>query len=160
MATYGGPKLSKRAAHKALVESRKDQPFVKMCKVGRRNALPFPKDFFTMARESEREGVLMTRVGKKPVTYRCETTDAKGNIITVGLQKLAPPLRGWSALLPKGVAFTFHTRRDALKFIGDLQTEVVEPPEEDKAPFSHNDVDEDGAIIDVDTDGNPMEYGK
>jgi hypothetical protein len=116
-------KISKRAAHKAAVAARKTQPLTKVCKnIGRRNALPFPPDFFAMARENEREGVLLTKINRKPPTFKAETQDDEGNLIEVGLQKAAPPLRGWNVLLPKGERQYFRTRRVACKFIGLLQT--------------------------------------
>jgi hypothetical protein len=120
-------KISKRAAHKAAVEARKAQPFVKVCKnIGRRNALPFPPDFFAMASEEEREGVLLTRVSKKPPTFRAETTDDKGQLITVAIQKSPRPTRGWNVLLPKGERMYFATRRKALKWVSLLQATVDE----------------------------------
>jgi hypothetical protein len=118
-------RISKRAAHKAAVAARKDQPFVKLCKQ-RRNPLPFPSDFFAMAAESEREGVVLTRVSKKPVTFRAETTDDKGNPIVVALQKSPRPTRGWNVMLPQGEGLYFATRRKACKYIADLQTVEIE----------------------------------
>lgn len=124
-----GQRVSKRAAHKAAVEARKDQPFVKLRKQ-RRNPLPFPSDFFAMARESEREGVLLTKVSTKPPTFRAETTDDQGNSIIVALQKAPKPMRGWTVMLPKGEGIFFKTRRAACKYIGDLQTTAVEARDE------------------------------
>jgi hypothetical protein len=118
-------RISKRAAHKAAVESRKDQPFVKLRKQ-RRNPMPFPSDFFAMAAESEREGVLLTLVCKKPRTFRAETTDDKGNSVIVALQKAAPPSRGYTVMLPDGNGVMFPTRRKALKYIADLEVTEVE----------------------------------
>lgn len=128
MARYGQQKISKRAAHKALVEARKDLPFTKLRKLRkqRRKPLPFPTDFFAMAREQEREGVLMTRVSRKPSTFRCETTDDAGNTIEVALQAAPRGVRGWNVLLPKGGRQFFATRRKALKFIGLLQVTPIE----------------------------------
>ena len=116
-----GQKIGKRAAHKAAVAARKDQPVVKLRKQ-RRNPLPFPSDFFAIARESEREGVLLTKVSRKPPTFRAETVDDKGNPIIVALQKAPKPMRGWTVMLPKGEGILFPTRRKACKYIGDLQT--------------------------------------
>jgi len=120
-----GQQISKRAAHRAAVEARKDQPFVKLRKQ-RRNPLPFPKDFFAIAGENEREGVLLTKVSRKPPTFKAETTDDKGQPIVVALQKSPRPTRGWIVMLPKGEGLYFPTRRKACKYIGDLQTTVVE----------------------------------
>jgi len=119
-----GQKISKRAAHRAAVEARKDQPFVKLRKQ-RRNPLPFPKDFFAMANEEEREGVLLTRVCKKPPTFRAETTDSKGQPIVVALQKAPRGSRGYTVMLPKGEGLYFPTRRKACKYIADLETVEV-----------------------------------
>jgi hypothetical protein len=121
-------RISKRAAHKAAVEARRDQPFVKLRKQ-RRNPLPFPSDFFAVARESEREGVLLTKVCRKPPTFRAETVDDEGNQIVVALQKAPKGSRGYTVMLPKGEAVYFPTRRKACKYIGDLQTTVVEEEE-------------------------------
>lgn len=115
-------KISKRAAHKAAVAARKDQPVVKLRKQ-RRNPPPFPSDFFAQSRESEREGVLLTQVSRKPPTYRAETVSDSGQPITVALQKSPRPTRGWNVLLPKGERMHFRTRRLACKFIGLLQAE-------------------------------------
>ena len=121
-----GQRISKRAAHKAAVAARKDQPFVKLRKQ-RRKPLPFPSDFFAIARESEREGVLLTKVCRKPPTFRAETTDDQGNSIIVALQKTDPRMgRSWTVMLPQGEGFTFPTRRKALKYIADLETVEVE----------------------------------
>ena len=122
--TRPGQKVSKRAAHKAAVAARKGPPIVKVCKnIGRRNALPFPPDFFAMARESEREGVLLSLIAKLPRTYRAETVDAEGNSIVVALKKSPRPTRGWDVLLPQGEGLHFATKREALKFIGLLTVE-------------------------------------
>jgi hypothetical protein len=118
-------KLSKRAQHKADVEARKDQPFVKRRKQ-RRNPLPFPEEFFALAGEHEREGVLLTRMSRRPPVFKCETLDDKGNNITVAMSKMTKPNRGWLVRMPAGEAHAFRTQRDALKFIGGLQVEVVE----------------------------------
>ena len=118
-------RLSKRAAHRAAVEARRDQPVVKLRKQ-RRNPLPFPTDFFAIARESMREGVLLTKVSRKPPTFKAETLDEAGNRIVVALQKAPKPMRGWTVMLPKGEGLYFATRRKACKYIGDLQTTEVE----------------------------------
>lgn len=115
-----GQQISKRAAHKAAVEARRDQPFVKLRKQ-RRNPLPFPTDFFAMARESEREGVLLTKVCRKPPTFKAETVDDEGNVVTVAIQKAPRLTRGWNVLLPKGERMYFATKRKACKFVGLLQ---------------------------------------
>ena len=117
-------RISKRAAHKAAVAARKDQPLVKLRKQ-RRNPLPFPSDFFAIARESEREGVLLTRVSRKPPTFRAETVDDNGNSIIVALQKAPRPMRGYTVLLPNGEGVVFPTRRKACKYIADLQVTEV-----------------------------------
>lgn len=113
----GTSKLSKRAQHKADVEARKDLPFVKRRKQ-RRNKLPFPLGFFAMAREQEREGVLMTRVNKKPARFFLEHSDANGVVINGALQALP---KGYSLLLPDGGIHEFKTQRKALKFFSRLQ---------------------------------------
>ena len=122
----GVQKISKRAAHKLAVAARKKAPIVKRRKQ-RRNALPFPSDFFTIARETEREGVLLTKVCKKPPTFRAESLDDQGNLITTALQKDPRPLRGYTVMLPGGIGHRFPTLRKACKFVGLLQaTEATE----------------------------------
>lgn len=128
-----GQVISKRAAHKAAVAARKDQPFVKVRKQ-RRNPLPFPSDFFAMARESEREGVLLTKVCKKPPTFKAESLDDAGNLVTVALQKLPRPMRGYTVMLPKGEGIVCQTLRKACKFVSTLQVTQDEDgsPDHDK----------------------------
>lgn len=119
-----GQKISKRAAHRAAVEARKTQPFVKRRKQ-RRNKLPFPLGFFAMAREQEREGVLMTQVQKKPARFFLEHEDANGVVINGALQALPKGRRGYTLMLPEGGIHEFKTQRRALKFFSLLQK--VEP---------------------------------
>ena len=114
MARYGQQKISKRAAHKLAVASRKDLPFIKLRKKSRKDQ-PFPSDFFAAAREQEREGVLLTRSSSKPPAFRAETTDDQGNPIVVMLRAAAKGLRGWDVLLPNGQGMFFATRRKACK---------------------------------------------
>ena len=123
-----GQKISKRAAHKAAVEARKTQPFVKRRKA-RKYKLSFPLDFFAMARESEREGVLMTRVQRKPARFFLESTDANGVVIQGALQALPKGRRGYTLMLEGGGIHEFKTQRRALKFFASL--EKVEPTPED-----------------------------
>ncbi len=115
-----GQRISKRAAHRAAVEARKDQPFVKRRKQ-RRNKLPFPFDFFAMARESEREGVLMTRVQRKPPRFYLEAYDGNGCTINGALQALPKGQRGYSLMLEGGGLHEFKTQRRALKFFSRLE---------------------------------------
>lgn len=122
-----GQRISKRAQHKLDVEARKDQPFVKRRKQ-RRNALPFPSDFFAMSRECEREGVLMTRVDRKPPSWMLEHMDANGAIIKGVLRDAKPGNRGYDLLLEGGGLHMFKTRRQALQFFSRLQR--VEPEDD------------------------------
>jgi hypothetical protein len=121
-------KLSKRAQHKADVEARKDQPFTKRRKQ-RRKPLPFPEDFFTMAREKEREGVLMTRVERKPPRWFLEHADANGVVIN-GALAANPKSRehGYTLMLEGGGIHEFKTQRKALAFFSRLQK--VDPVED------------------------------
>lgn len=131
--TRPGQRVSKRAAHKAAVAARKaaNLPTVKRTKQ-RRNPTPFPTEWFEGVKETEREGVLVTRINRKPPTYKCETVDSNGLQVVTGLKKSAPPLRGYEVLLPKGESIYCKTKRAALRFIASLETEVHEPtPEED-----------------------------
>lgn len=124
-----GQRISKRAAHKAAVAARKAKgdPIVKRAKQ-RRNPLPFPTEWFEGVKEMEREGVLMTRISRKPPVFKCETVDSNGKMVTTGLKKSAPPLRGYEVLLPKGEAIYCPTQRAALRIIASLETEVIDVP--------------------------------
>jgi len=115
-----GQKISKRARHRAAVEARKDQPVVKRRKQ-RRNPLPFPTGFFAMARENEREGVLMTRVQRQPARFFLEHFDASGVKIQGALQQLPKGTRGYDLMLEGGGVHSFKTQRRALKFFARLQ---------------------------------------
>lgn len=133
MARYGQQTLSKRAQHKADVEARKDQPFVKRRKQ-RRNPLPFPFGFFAMARENEREGVLMTIVQKRPLSYMLEHVDANGVKVQGVLRKASKShkVRGWHLLVEGGNRKDFRTQRRALKFFSRLQKVEERPPIKDE----------------------------
>ena len=73
--------------------------------------------------ETFKHGVLLTKVKNKPPTWKCETMDDAGNTITAAIQKLPKKLRGWTVLLPKGEAFVFRTRREALRFVSALEVQ-------------------------------------
>jgi hypothetical protein len=113
-------RISKRAQHKLDVEGRKTLPFVKRRKA-RKYKLPFPTDFFAMAREQEREGVLMTRVNRVPARFFLEHEDANGEVIQGALQAKPKGQRGYTLLLEGGGIHEFKTQRRALKFFASLQ---------------------------------------
>jgi len=74
-----------------------------------------------MARECEREGVVMTQVQKKPARFFLESADINGVIINGALQALPKGQRGWSLMLTKGGIHEFKTQRKALNFFSRLQ---------------------------------------
>lgn len=134
-----GQRVSKRAQHKLDVEARKDQPFVKRVKVGRRKALPFPTEWFAMARELEREGVLLTRIGRKPPRYRMELPLDNGTVKAAMLIKAPKGNKGYHVVLDDaGNGYAAPTKRKAIKAFTELQSAEVA---------------EDGAILSK--DGTP-----
>jgi hypothetical protein len=114
-----------------------------------------------MACEEEREGVLLTKVSRKPPTFRAETTDDKGNSVIVALQKSPRPTRGWTVMLPNGEGLYFATRRKACKYIADLEVVEVGPPNTPDvavvSPEHHADLTE--ATHMKDGLGNPIRPG-
>lgn len=73
--------------------------------------------------------ILLTRVSRKPTAYRCETSDDNGKAIVVALEKAPRGARGWTVYLPKGEAIAFKYKKQALKYISDLQVQEL-PTEE------------------------------
>ncbi|HUW96982.1 MAG TPA: hypothetical protein VMW58_14460 [Anaerolineae bacterium] len=107
---------------------------------------------------------LVSRINKKPPVFSLERVNDDGTIAKAALIKLPKGMRGWVLRLGKTSEKLFKTRRRAVDFFDRLRVMEEDkrrpPTTKPTAPFSHNDVDEDGAIIDVDVEGNRMEYGK
>lgn len=127
-----GQRVSKRAQHKLDVEARKDQPFVKRRKP-RRKPLPFPTEWFAMAREFERDGVLLTRIGRKPPRYRMELPLDNGTVKAAMLIKAPKGNKGYHVVLDDvGNGYAAPTKRKAIKAFTELQSaEVVDVPHVD-----------------------------
>lgn len=121
--------------------------------------------------------IVAKRVKRKPPHWMLELKTLLFEDLGVRsiLQKGRKGTREWQVLLPGGGAHSFKTKREALEFFSRLrplsQTDLVsddvaivdptthaEMAAAARAPFSHNDVDEDGAIIDIDVNGERMEY--
>ncbi len=128
--------------------------------------------------------VLVTKTRNKPPTWDLEKANAEGKVDKCRLFKTSSrDRRGWLLHMGRDAIKYFRTRRQAVNFFSrlvavpddaphtadgadlDRPDEAIVSPEhhaelsEAARTFSHNDVDEDGAIIDIDTEGNRMEYG-
>lgn len=88
---------------------------------------------FRVGTEEMHGDILLTRVERKPPTWKAETSDSKGQPVICALQKAPKGSRGFNVILPGGNLVGFATKRIALKFIAHLEAEG-QPPKSGTEP--------------------------